>query len=626
MQAAKLLRRPPLARRVLVLLMACALFVGVATIGKAGASSTSGKKISGGTVTWAEWEGQAPTYIFPMFSAQYFSQVNVGNFQYLMYRPLYWFGNNDSDSIDYNLSLATAPVWSDGGTTVSITLKPYKWSNGETVTSRDIIFWMNLLKANTSNWGAYVPGEFPDNVTSVTAPNATTVVFKLNKAYNQTWFLYNELSQITPLPIAWDRTSATGAAPDPNSTTLPDTTTAGAQAVYAYLNGSATDTAGWASSPVWGVVDGPFKLTSFTNTGQATFVPNGTYSGPVKPSIAKFVEVPVTSPAAEVNLVKSGSNNLTVGYLPDSYLPLMKSIGSSGYSTLEAYTFDSAYWPMNFSNPKFGPVFKQLYFRQAFQHLVDQPGWIKAFFGGDAVPTNGPVPITPANSFYDKTEKSTNPYPFSVASAKTLLKDNGWHVVPGGTTTCAKPGTGKGQCGAGIPKGRALSFNLDYITNSTPLASEMEDLKAQASKVGIQLELTSHPYGVIAGTAIPCKTGASNCNWTMENWQVGWIYGPDYYPTGDQLFETGAATNFGSYSDPTANRLIAATLVSTPATAQAALDAYQNYLAKSVPVIWEPVSSGDPIAAGVTLVSKHLGGYTTNAFGSINPEYWYLTK
>jgi peptide/nickel transport system substrate-binding protein len=34
--------------------------------------------------------------------------------------------------------------------------------------------------------------------------------------------------------------------------------------------------------------------------------------------------------------------------------------------------------------------------------------------------------------------------------------------VPNGTDTCAKPGTGPGQCGAGIPAGTKLAFNLIY--------------------------------------------------------------------------------------------------------------------------------------------------------------------
>ena len=72
------------------------------------------------------------------------------------------------------------------------------------------MFWMNMLHAEKVNWGAYVPGEFPDNVTNVVADSATQLTFTLNNSYNPQWFTYNELSQITPLPEAWDVTTGGG--------------------------------------------------------------------------------------------------------------------------------------------------------------------------------------------------------------------------------------------------------------------------------------------------------------------------------------------------------------------------------------------------------------------------------
>ena len=37
----------------------------------------------------------------------------------------------------------------------------------------------------------------------------------------------------------------------------------------------------------------------------------------------------------------------------------------------------------------------------------------------------------------------------------------------------------------------------------------------------------------------------------MENWGAGWIFAPDYYPSGEAIFQTGAGSNSGDYSDPT---------------------------------------------------------------------------
>ena len=58
---------------------------------------------------------------------------------------------------------------------------------------------------------------------------------------------------------------------------------------------------------------------------------------------------------------------------------------------------------------------------------------------------------------------------------------------------------------------------------------------------------------------------------------------PDYYPSGETLFQTNAGSNSSNYSDAKADTLIAATN-----TTNTSLDSYENYLAKQVPSIWEP--------------------------------------
>ncbi len=85
-----------------------------------------------------------PNYIFPMTSSAYIS-VTTEHFSQLMYRPLYWFGNGSKPLLNPSLSLASEPTWS--GNTATITLKHYMWSDGTPVTSTDVMFWLNMLKA-----------------------------------------------------------------------------------------------------------------------------------------------------------------------------------------------------------------------------------------------------------------------------------------------------------------------------------------------------------------------------------------------------------------------------------------------------------------------------------------------
>ena len=596
-----------------LVLAACGSSPAKSTTSTTASSTTSttaaATPVSGGTVTWAEGAGASPNYIFPMSPFAYFSVANLSQFQALMYRPLYWYGQHGQPVINYTLSVAKPPVYS--GHTVTVSLNHYMWSNGTPVTAGDVIFWMNMLKAEKANWAGYVKGSFPDNVVSYKALNSTTVEFTLNGSYNPTWFTYNELSQITPMPAAWDVTGPHTA----GTCSMTTTSTAGCAAVYNYLTKSATTISTYTTSPIWTVIDGPWKLQSFTSTGQATFVPNPSYTGPVKPKISKFVELPYTSSDAEYNVLRTGPSALTIGYIPLHDLATAATVTGLGYREEVVYGYGFGYLPLNFNNPTVGPIFRQLYFRKAFQELVDQPGWTLAFLHGVGAPSYGSVPVEPANSFADSTEKNF-PYPFSVATAEASLKAHGWKIVPGGTSTCIDPT----KCGAGIKMNQPLTFNLLYLTGSDTIASSMQNLQSVAASIGIKINLSTGTFNEVIGAAVPCTPSQATCKWEIANWGGGWVYSPDFYPTGGELYYTGAGSNAGSYSNSKMDALINATHTTSAANAQAALDAYQNYVIQQLPVLYQPYPGT------IVAWSKSLGGVSLNPYDYLDPESWYFTK
>ena len=587
----------------------------------------SGAKQAGGTVYFSEGPSAPPNYIFPMTSAQVCGTNNLNQLSYMLYRPLYWYGNDYSPTIDYSYSVGQPPSFSDNDTVVTVKLNPWKWSDGESLTSRDVALWINLYKADpTKNYCGYVPGYFPDNVSSVQTPNPQTVVLHLTKSFDPEWFTYNELSQITPLPLAWDRTSLSQPAPKSDNGHLPDTTKAGAEAVYTFLDGQSRELGSWSSSPIWQVVDGPFKLQSFTSTGQVTLVPNPDYSGSPKPTISSLVELPFTSDTSIFNEIRSGGPGaVTIANLPPQYAPQISTVKSEGYLYNPAASYSIDYFPLNFNNPTVGPIFSQVYFRQAFAHLVDQQGWINAFLHHTANATYGPIPAAPSSPLAPF-NASANPFPFSTSAASQLLSGHGWKVVPGGTTTCSDPGTAANQCGAGIRGGEGISFNLDYQAGVATLESEMNDLAAQAKKVGINIDLTTHPFDTVISTATACQPTQPICKWTAENWGAGWIYGPDYLPTGESLYELGAVANYGNYNNPEATKLIDATITGPVSQEPQNLATYAKFMEQQAPVVYGPTQIGTYQGDAGTLVSKHLGGYTANALGLMNPENWYLAK
>ena len=71
------------------------------------------------------------------------------------------------------------------------------------------------------------------------------------------------------------------------------------------------------------------------------------------------------------------------------------------------------------------------------------------------------------------------------------------------------------------------------------------------------MTLSTGTFDTVIGNATPCS--GSGCTWQLENWGAGWIFSPDYYPSGEEIFQTGAGSNSGSYSNPTNDANIKAT-------------------------------------------------------------------
>ena len=600
-----------------------------------GSSGTAADTSASQTVaTWAEAPQTPPNYIFPFMSLAFFSVSNSEQFQYLMYRPLYWFGNGATPDLNPSLSLAQQPTYSANTETVTLNLKPYKWSNGETVDAQDVMFWMNMLHAEKSNWAGYSPGAIPDDISSITVNSPTQLTMQLTAPVNTYWFTYNQLSQITPLPAAWDIT-ATGGAPDSGgcATAAYGTADAACTAVYTFLSKQAgydpanpkaanNSLSTYATNPLWQVVDGPWKLTHFDASGNVTMAVNKSYSGPTKPTIQTFKEIPYTSDSAEFNALVAGQ--VDVGYLPEADVtapttnPLVAGPNnprlSGSYSLDPLYSWSINYFPYNFNSTgdggAAGKIFSQLYFRQAVQLLVDQPLYNQKINKGYGVGTYGPVPNEPENNFVSS-EVKNNPYPYNPTKAVSLLKDHGWTVVPNGTSTCADPGTAANQCGAGIPAGAKLDFNLPYASGSDALTQLMNAEKSSWASAGITMNLSQQSFNTVIGNSVPCS--GSDCTWELGNWGAGWIFSPDYYPTGEEIFQTGAGSNSGSYSDPTNDANITATN-----TTQTPLTTYENYLAEQLPVVYQPNT-----VTSITEIAKGLTGATPQSvFWALTPENW----
>src|SRR5579863_1317620 len=178
-------------RTVKALAAATILAMGVAAC----SSSTSSSGSSGSTSTSAAKQG--PPLVIVDNTGQVFAQTfnpyvstSLGvedNMQSMTYEPLYEFTITTPTQPPLPW-LATNYAWSNGGKTLTFTIRPgVKFSDGTPLTASDVAFTFNLLMKNTT-LASQAPGPTPLPV-SATAPNATTAVLTFSQPEYANLFL-----------------------------------------------------------------------------------------------------------------------------------------------------------------------------------------------------------------------------------------------------------------------------------------------------------------------------------------------------------------------------------------------------------------------------------------------------
>jgi peptide/nickel transport system substrate-binding protein len=582
-------------------------------------ASASGPK-KAGTITWAMQPGATPNWIFPVVPGANNSVFNNFTFQWEMWRPLYWTVYGTDPELYPPMSIANPAVYSNGDKTVTVSLKSsYTWSNGQPITANDILFFIDLVKAaikeSPADWEGYVPGHFPDNLVSTSEPNSSTLVMNLSSPVNPTWFTEDMLGQgpIIPLPSSsWAKESASGAVIPPSGWTP-----AAMTKIYNYLITQSKSLSTYATNPLWQVVDGPYKLSAYNaTTGGFTMVPNTTYGGPHVTPQSNFQGVPFTSNTAEFNAIRAGA--IDVAYVDYNDVPQLPEVLRLGYSYFGEPDFGMEFANYNFKDATgdFDNIINQLYMREALAHLVDQQGWITAFMHGAGAPGYGPIPAYP-QSPYLPADAATDPYPFSVSAAVSILKANGWTVNPGGTDVCAKAGGGPGECGAGIPAGTKLAWNYIYSTSPALIGYQATDFVSKANEAGIHITLSSSNFNYMIANYLDPDAPANDNKWAMEDFG-GETDVP--YATTFGLFNTGGSDQIGDYSNPTADSLINASISGGNPSA---VKNEASFLTANQPVQFQP--NPDLIWAWKnTLSAQNPQAWENLTQYYATPEFWYF--
>jgi peptide/nickel transport system substrate-binding protein len=594
------------------LAIATLLVLSVAVIGpSAFATVTAGPS---GTIAYAEAPGANPNFIFPYLGCAYSSVNNINQFQMLMFRPLYWFGLGGSAKFVPSLSLANRPVFTHDDRTVTITMKGWRFSDGQVVDARSVMFFLNMYKADPTAYCGYNAGYgIPSQVKSA-AGHDNTVRINFTTSVNPNWLLGTYLSEITPMPDSWDRSSGSQVSTCASGAYGAATTDSACNAVVTYLTKEGSTTSTFTRALWQGGVDGPWRLTSFDSAGDATFQPNTKYRGPQKAQVRFVKEVAYTTIQGEESALLN--NGLSIGYIDPSVLtssaPAPGLVGpnwvplAGHYSivTGSAWSFNYAAYNFTSSDPN-GAAVDQLYIRQALQYAVDQPSIIESADKGYGSAIDSPLPPSTPSTL---SKPIANPYPFNFAAARTLLSAHGWTLV-NNVQTCTEPGTGNGQCGANIAQGYQLSFNVVWPAGSTSLDQTLLSEIANWQSLGI---LITHSTDSFNNVISDC-TGAKP--FEICDWGYGWSYVPSNYPSGESLFLPGGDFNVGTYANGEMSSLIKGTIYG-----KSNLSAYATFATEQLPVLYQP--QADSIVE-VARTLKSSVGFTPNPLGDFMPEYFH---
>jgi peptide/nickel transport system substrate-binding protein len=587
--------------------------VAIAAVAWTGASTaqtnSARHSVAGGgtittSITGTPAAASAPNWLLPVITLSTFTGANIGA-QQMLWRPLITYTNNLK--IDFSHSVARSAHASGDGKSILVNLNPkWKWSDGKPVTSKDVLFDWNLIKASCPSLAKCQYGAatsiFPFSVTALKIVSPTAFRIVLSRPFNTDTWMRNHLILFSPLPAhVMTRNPATGKV---YCRDLVCNKAKDAAAEYAFLSSVANKP----TNKVWSVVDGPWKLGPWIANQSYTFLRNDHYTGGPRAKAAKLVWEYFTSDQAEFNALKAGQ--LDIGYIPLAQAPA--TLG--GYTTYRFHPLLAEFINVNqgsLTDPKaparctraICAMLNMLPVRQALQMAIDQNGWVKSIFHGFALPhcsTIAPVPTT----FYGP-YRNYCPYGFNLDQAKATLERAGF-ALQGGTMTY------EGATGANLPpKGAQLAFTLGYPTGDTIANQEALLWQANLKKIGVNLSLKQIAFDTLLGQT---NQGKANVNaWDASNLANLWYLYPNIVPTGDIDYTCEGGGNFGGYCDPKMTQLVDNQLYKQ---GLASTYAYVKYAAEQLPGMLN-IPTPDSLVAIKTTVSGFSDVQLNPAFSPV---------
>jgi peptide/nickel transport system substrate-binding protein len=464
-----------------------------------------------------------------------FNNQSIGNAQIneLLYWPLLWIGNRIT--IRWRKSFARSVTVSDHDRRYLVRLKRWRWSDGRPITAADVVYSFDLIRAFGTRYLNYDIGGIPGIVRRITVRGPRQFVVVTRHAVDPDWFELNGLSQLMALPrFAWKGESVEG--------------------LYAHQ-----------TDPRFvRVVDGPYRLARFVLGRKVVLVRNPEFSGPPAP-LGRLVYRMYTSSEGAFWSLRSG--RLDVGNIPHALYRARRLL----HSMRSCFTnggFDINYIVLNYRNPRVA-FLRKVRIRRALQYAINERLIIEVAFNGFGTPGFNPVPADPP-TYLSPLLRHLVRHPgllYRPGRARRLLREAGWRKSPGRGWVLRND------------RGRPLALTLLFPSGSRTEVIEGDILKQEWRAIGVDLHLRELPFNLLLA-----KLDDPKGSWQAA--YIAWDYEPDYYPTGEGLFNTGGGTNYGGYSNPRLDRLIRDTNVEP---GRKPLYAYERFTLRHLPVLFMPL-------------------------------------
>jgi peptide/nickel transport system substrate-binding protein len=416
--------------------------------------------------------------------------------------------------------LATSWTWGNGGKTLTWHLRQgVKWSDGQPFTSADVLFTYQLM--------AKYPALNLTGITftSVTAPNADTVVLDFATPQEQNFDLY--ASQIIVPKHIWSTVSNPTTWADPNP-----------------------------------VGTGPFLLSSFSPQGYL-LVKNPHYWQPGKPEIGGLRFAAFSNNETLASAITAGQIDWAADYLPNAQTTYLNRSSNNNY-WVPAAGSDGL-----IPNLDTFPL-SDLAVRRAISVGIDRSAIGAARNSPPATNVTG-LPVPSFNSIVVPQYKNDN-FHQNIAEAKSILTADGWKMGPGGYYE---------------KNGRQLTFSLTFPLAYTDIAAAASVLTEQLKAIGINMTIDTVPANEINNLTALGRF-QSTMGYPVAYTPTAWSFyseqmNPQFYePIGKNIT---TYQDIERFNDPTARSLFAEYPTASPAKQQQIVSQLEGIWANQLPVI-----------------------------------------